>query len=159
MVAGHSWGGYITLLELGKHPELWACGVAGVPVGDYEDGYDELSPLLQAYDRALLGGKEPKDLPELMRDRNAINFADDVRAPALFIIGRNDSRCPYRQAMRYVEKLAARGHPHEVYVFETGHSSFDVEERVRQVGTAVDFLARHVDGVRAASALSATRSE
>ena len=159
VVAGHSWGGYITLLELGKHPELWACGVAGVPVGDYEDGYDELSPLLQAYDRALLGGKEPKDLPELMRDRNAINFADEVRAPALFIIGRNDSRCPYRQAMRYVEKLAARGHPHEVYVFETGHSSFDVEERVRQVGTAVDFLARHVDGVRAASALSATRSE
>ncbi len=108
-VGGHSWGGYVTLLELGKHPELWRCGVAGVPVGDYEDGYEELSPLLQAYDRALLGGKEPKDLPELMRDRNAINFADDVRAPVLFLIGRNDSRCPYRQAMRYVERLAARG--------------------------------------------------
>ncbi len=159
VVAGHSWGGYITLLELGKHPELWACGVAGVPVGDYEDGYDELSPLLQAYDRALLGGKEPSELPELMRDRNAINFADEVRAPVLFIIGRNDSRCPYRQAMRYVEKLAARAHPHEVYVFETGHGSFDIEERIRQVGTSLDFLARHVDGVRPASALSATRSE
>ena len=31
------------LLELGKQPELWICGVAGVPVGDYEGGYDELS--------------------------------------------------------------------------------------------------------------------
>jgi pimeloyl-ACP methyl ester carboxylesterase len=158
VVGGHSWGGYITLLELGKHPELWACGVAGVPVGDYEDGYEELSPLLQAYDRALLGGKEPKDVPELMRDRNAINFADDVRAPVLFLIGRNDSRCPYRQAMKYVEKLAARDHPHEVYVFETGHGSYDVEERIRQVRTVLDFLARNVEGVRARE-LAATPSE
>jgi pimeloyl-ACP methyl ester carboxylesterase len=148
VIAGYSWGGYVTLLELGKHPDLWVCGVAGVPVGDYEDGYEELSPLLQAYDRALLGGHEPKDLPELMRDRNAINFADDVRAPVLFLIGRNDSRCPYRQAMRYAEKLAARNHPHEVYVFETGHGSFDVDERVRQVQTILDFLSRHVPGLR-----------
>jgi len=148
VVGGHSWGGYITLLELGKHPELWRCGVAGVPVGDYESGYEELSPLLQEYDRALLGGKTPKELPELMRDRNAINFADDVVAPVLVIIGRNDSRCPYAQAMAYVDKLAARRHPHEVYVFETGHGSFDVEERIRQTGLTLDFLARHVPGIR-----------
>jgi dipeptidyl aminopeptidase/acylaminoacyl peptidase len=42
-----------------------------------------------------------------MRDRNPINFVDDVRAPVLFIIGENDSRCPYRQAMAYVERLEA----------------------------------------------------
>ena len=149
VVGGHSWGGYVTLLEVGKHPELWVAGIAGVPVGDYEDGYEELSPLLQAYDRALLGGKTPSEVPELMRDRNAINFADNVTAPVLFIIGRNDSRCPYRQAMRYVEKLAERDHPHQVYVFETGHGSFDVDERVRQVSTVLDFLARNVPGIRA----------
>jgi len=149
VIAGYSWGGYVTLLELGKHPDLWRCGIAGVPVGDYEDSYEDMSPLLQAYDRALLGGHEPKDLPDLMRERNAINFADDVRAPVMFLIGRNDSRCPYRQAMRYVEKLAARGHPHEVYVYETGHGSFDVDERVRQVSANLAFLARHVPGVRA----------
>ncbi len=82
-----------------------------------------------------------------MRDRNAINFADDVRAPVMVVIGRNDSRCPYDQAMRYVDKLAARGHPHEVYVFETGHGSFDTDERVRQVRTILSFLDRHVPGI------------
>jgi dipeptidyl aminopeptidase/acylaminoacyl peptidase len=147
VVGGWSWGGYVTLLELGKHPGLWVCGMAGVPVGDYEDGYEQLSPLLQAYDRALLGGSEPKGVPDLMRDRNPINFADDVRAPVLFVIGKNDSRCPYRQAIRYVEKLDARGHPHEVYVFETGHGSFDIDERVRQVGMIREFFARHVPGL------------
>jgi len=147
VVAGHSWGGYVTLLELGKHPDLWRCGVAGVPVGDYEAGYEDLSPLLQAYDRALLGGA-PSELPELMRDRNPINFTDDVQAPVLFLIGENDSRCPYRQAMLYVEKLAARGHQHELYVFSAGHSSFDVDERVRQLGLILEFLRVHVPGLR-----------
>jgi dipeptidyl aminopeptidase/acylaminoacyl peptidase len=147
VIAGYSWGGYVTLLELGKHPELWLCGVAGVPVGDYEAGYEDLSPLLQAYDRALLG-RAPSDLPELMRDRNPINFADAVRAPVFFLIGENDSRCPYRQAMVYVEKLAARDHPHDVYVFPTGHSTFDADEKVRQVEKILDFLGRHVPGVQ-----------
>ncbi len=151
VIAGYSWGGYVTLLELGKHPELWICGVAGVPVGDYAAGYEDLSPLLQAYDRALLGGAAPADVPELMRERNAINFADDVRVPVFFLIGKNDSRCPYRQAMLYVDRLAARGHPHEVYVFPTGHSPFDVDERVRQVGEVLGFLERHVPGARPAA--------
>ena len=143
VIAGGSWGGYVTLLELGKHPDLWRCGVAIVPVGDYEASYDESAPLLQAYDRALLGGT-PRDVPELMRDRNPINFVDEVSAPVLVLIGRNDSRCPFDQAMAYVERLAAREHPHEVYVYESGHSSFDVEERVRQARLILDFLARHV---------------
>jgi dipeptidyl aminopeptidase/acylaminoacyl peptidase len=147
VVAGYSWGGYVTLLELGKHPELWLCGVAGVPVGDYEAGYEDLSPLLQAYDRALLGGA-PSDVPELMRDRNPINFANDVRAPVFFMIGENDSRCPYRQAMLYVEKLAARDHPHDLYVFPTGHSPYDVDEKARQIDKILDFLGRHVPGAR-----------
>jgi dipeptidyl aminopeptidase/acylaminoacyl peptidase len=144
VVAGWSWGGYVTLLELGKHPDLWSAGVAGIPVGDYEVGYEELSPQLQAYDRALLGGATPKELPELMRDRNPINFADRVVAPVLFVIGLNDSRCPAVQAFAYVDRLEARGHPHEVITFGTGHGSFDVEERVRQVGAILQFLRRTV---------------
>jgi len=146
VIAGWSWGGYTTLMELGKHPERWICGVAGVPVGDYELSYDDMSPLLQAYDRALLGGA-PKDVPDLMRDRNPIHFTDRVAAPVLFVIGENDSRCPYRQAMAYVDKLAARGAPHEVYTFATGHSSFDVDETVRQQRAVLAFLGKHVPGI------------
>jgi len=154
VIAGASWGGYVTLLELGKHPDLWLCGVAAVPVADYERSYDESAPLLQAYDRALLGD-EPKNLPDLMRDRSPINFVDEVRAPVLLLIGRNDTRCPFGQAMAYVDRLSAREHPHEVYVYETGHSSFDVDERVRQTRLILDFLARHVPGVTVPGAVPA----
>jgi dipeptidyl aminopeptidase/acylaminoacyl peptidase len=147
VIGGWSWGGYVTLMELGKHPDLWLCGIAGVPVGDYVQGYEDLSPSLQAYDRALLGAA-PADVPELMADRSPINHADKVRAPVFFLVGENDSRCPYRQAMAYVERLAARDAPHEVYVFGTGHGSNDLDEKVRQQRLILDFLARHVPGLR-----------
>jgi hypothetical protein len=51
--------------------------------------------------------------------------------------------------MLYVERLAARGQPHETYVFPTGHSTFDTDERVRQVRTALGFLQENVPGIRA----------
>jgi dienelactone hydrolase len=148
VIAGWSWGGYTTLMEVGKHSELWRCGVAGVPIGEYVMAYDDMSPLLQAYDRALIGGT-PAEVPELMRDRNPINHVDHVCVPVLFLIGENDSRCPYAQAMAYVDRLAARGQPHEVYLFGTGHGSNDTEEKVRQQRVILDFLAAQVPGIPA----------
>ncbi|HEY7762341.1 MAG TPA: prolyl oligopeptidase family serine peptidase [Actinomycetota bacterium] len=146
VVGGWSWGGYITVMELCKHPDMWLAGVAGVPVGDYELSYEDLSPELQAYDRALLGGT-PDEVPELMRDRNPIYFTDRVQAPVIFLIGENDSRCPFRQAMAFVEKLRERNHPHEVVLFGTGHGSFDIDEEVRQMRSIMAFLERYVPGV------------
>jgi hypothetical protein len=146
VVGGWSWGGYITVMELCKHPDMWLAGVAGVPVGDYELSYEDLSPELQAYDRALLGGT-PAEVPDLMRDRNPIYFADQVRAPMIFLIGENDSRCPLRQAMAFVDALRARNHPHEVILFGTGHGSYDLDEEVGQIRSILRFLERHVPGV------------
>ncbi|HXG39539.1 MAG TPA: alpha/beta fold hydrolase [Candidatus Limnocylindrales bacterium] len=146
-IAGWSWGGYLTLLIHGMHPERFVAGVAGVPVGDYAAGYEDLSPTLQAYDRALLGGT-PADVPELMRERSPISYVDRVRAPLLILAGEHDSRCPIRQVMLYVERLRARNHPHELYLFDAGHSSLRIEERIRQRAVVLDFLARHVPGIR-----------
>ena len=62
--------------------------------------------------------------------------------PLLILAGENDSRCPIRQVWNYVGRLRARGLEPEVYTYSTGHSSFDVDERVRQRAIALDFLAR-----------------
>jgi dipeptidyl aminopeptidase/acylaminoacyl peptidase len=146
VIAGWSWGGYITLMQLGRNPELWTCGIAGVPVGDYLMAYEEEAPSLQAMDRALFGGT-PSEKPELFARANPINYADDVDAPVLFVIGENDSRCPPGQALAYVDRLAARDAAHEVYRYSTGHGSFETDEEVRQQRVVMDFLARHVPGI------------
>ncbi|HXG27036.1 MAG TPA: prolyl oligopeptidase family serine peptidase [Candidatus Binatia bacterium] len=147
VIAGWSWGGYITLLMHGMHPERFIAGVAGVPVADYVAAYRDESPLLQAYDRALLGG--PADeVPELMKERSPIEYVDRVQAPLLLLAGEHDSRCPLPQILNYVERLKARNHPHELYLFSTGHSSFDIDERIRQLGVALDYLSKTVPGVK-----------
>jgi dienelactone hydrolase len=146
VMAGWSWGGYLTLLMQGMHPGRFVTGVAGVPVADYVSAYADESPLLQAYDRALLGG-EPADIPQLMKERSPIEYVDRVTSPLLILAGEHDSRCPLQQILGYVERLKARGHPHQLYLFGTGHSSFDVDERVRQDGVVMDFLSRTVPGV------------
>jgi dienelactone hydrolase len=143
VIAGWSWGGYVTLMMLGTHPGHFKAGVAGVPVADYVASYDDMSPILQAYDRALLNGT-PAEVPDLMRERSPIEHVDAVTEPLLILAGRNDSRCPIRQVMNYVDRLQARSHPLEVYLYDTGHASFVVDEEVRQMRVVLDFLARAV---------------
>jgi hypothetical protein len=46
--------------------------------------------------------------------------------------------------MNYVERLKAMGLTHDVYLFSTGHGTFDVEERVRQQRRILEFLEQHV---------------
>jgi dipeptidyl aminopeptidase/acylaminoacyl peptidase len=145
-IAGWSWGGYLTLLMHGMHPDRFITGVAGVPVGDYALGYEHESPALQAYDRALLGGT-PAEVPQLMAERSPISYVDNVKAPILFLAGQADSRCPIGQVMAYVDRLRARDHPHELYLFPTGHAPFQIDERIHQTGVVLDWLARTVPGI------------
>ncbi|HEY4188886.1 MAG TPA: prolyl oligopeptidase family serine peptidase [Candidatus Limnocylindrales bacterium] len=154
VLAGWSWGGYVTLLGLGRHPDRWISGIGGVPVADYVAAYEDESPILQALDRALFGGS-PETAPVLFHERNPLTYADDVRAPVLIMAGENDSRCPIRQVWNYVGRLRRRGLEPEVYTYATGHASYDVEERVRQTAIVLDFLARTVPGVTRLEGLDA----
>jgi dienelactone hydrolase len=143
VIAGWSWGGYITLLALGLHPDLFAAGVAGVPVGDYLDSYDESAPSLQAYDRTLAGGVV-HDIPEFIAERSPITYVKDVRAPVFVLVGEHDTRCVPGQVHRYVRALTKAGGEVELYSYDEGHSSYLVDEEVREWGAVLEFLRRRV---------------
>ena len=95
---GWSWGGYLTTLIAGLHPDRWRAACAGIPVGDYVAAHYESAPTLRAWDIATMGGS-PMDLPELYRERNPMTYVDRVQAPMLLIAGEHDSRCPLGQVM------------------------------------------------------------
>jgi dipeptidyl aminopeptidase/acylaminoacyl peptidase len=139
VLAGGSWGGYITLLGLGREPDRWAAGVAAVPVADYVTAYKDEAPTLQAFDRSLFGG-DPDDVRTLFEERSPLTYVDAVRAPVLIIAGDNDSRCPIQQVLNYVRALESRRHPFEVYRFDAGHGSLVIDERVRQMKAELDFV-------------------
>ncbi|MDQ3579331.1 MAG: prolyl oligopeptidase family serine peptidase, partial [Actinomycetota bacterium] len=141
VVNGASWGGYLTLLALGTQPELWAAGVAGVPVADYLAAYeDEMEPL-RAFDRALFGGS-PDEMNERYVECSPITYVDEVRAPVLVLAGENDPRCPIRQIDNYLDRLAERGVPYEMYRYDAGHGSLVVAETIKQSLIEVYFALR-----------------
>jgi len=143
VVNGASWGGYLSLLALGTQPQLWAAGVAGVPVADYLAAYeDEMEPL-RAFDRALFGGS-PDDVRDRYVECSPITYVDNVRAPVLVVAGENDPRCPIRQIENYLARLADRDSPYEVYRYDAGHGSLVVAETIKQTAIEVHFVRRHL---------------
>ncbi|MFF3642721.1 prolyl oligopeptidase family serine peptidase [Streptomyces sp. NPDC002564] len=143
VLAGGSWGGYLTLLGLGTQPGAWAVGLAAVPVADYVTAYHDEMEALKAMDRTLLGGT-PEEVPDRFRASSPLTYVDEVKAPVYISAGVNDPRCPIRQIDNYVDRLAARGAVHEVYRYDAGHGSLVVDERIKQVALELDFAARHL---------------
>ncbi|MEU5436120.1 prolyl oligopeptidase family serine peptidase [Streptomyces sp. NPDC020719] len=143
VLAGGSWGGYLTLLGLGTQPDAWALGLAAVPVADYVTAYHDEMEALKAMDRTLLGGT-PEEVPERFEASSPLTYVDAVKAPIYISAGVNDPRCPIRQVENYVDRLAARGAVHEVYRYEAGHGSLVVEERIKQVRLELEFAGRHL---------------
>ncbi|MFG2143899.1 S9 family peptidase [Streptomyces sp. NPDC048696] len=143
VLAGGSWGGYLTLLGLGTQPDAWALGLAAVPVADYVTAYHDEMEALKAMDRTLLGGT-PEEVPERFEASSPLTYVDAVKAPVYISAGVNDPRCPIRQVENYVDRLAARGAVHEVYRYDAGHGSLVVEERIKQVRLELEFAGRHL---------------
>jgi dipeptidyl aminopeptidase/acylaminoacyl peptidase len=144
VIAGGSWGGYITLLALGRDPKRWAAAAAAVPVADYVTAYRDEAPSLQSFDRSLFGGS-PDEASALYTERSPLTYVDDVRAPVLIIAGDNDSRCPIQQVLNYVDALEARNHPVEVYRFDAGHGSLVIDERIKHMRAELEFVLQHLD--------------
>jgi dipeptidyl aminopeptidase/acylaminoacyl peptidase len=143
VLAGRSWGGYLTLLGLGRQPERWSLGIALVPVADYAAAFEDEMESLKAFDRALFGGT-PAERPDFYRERSPISYADQLAVPVFITAGRNDPRCPLRQIENYVARLRELGKPHHVYEFDAGHDSMVVEEQIRQMEMQLTFCHDHL---------------
>ena len=119
-LTGWSYGGYLTLQALGKKPELWAGGMAGIAIADWVIQYEDSADMLRNYQRMLFGGT-PEQQPERYAASSPITYAEKVGAPVLIIQGRNDTRTPARPIEIYQAKMQALGKPITVHWFDTGH--------------------------------------
>ncbi len=144
-LTGWSYGGYLTLFGLGKRPDLWAGGMAGVAFGDYVIAYEDEAELLKAFDRGLMGGT-PQEKPEAYRKSSPITYLEQVRAPLLIIQGHNDTRCPPRSIEVYEKRARELGKDIEVVWFDAGHGSRDTAERIAQQELMLRFAWQIVSG-------------
>lgn len=121
-LTGASFGGYLTLLGIGKYPELWAGGMAEAPVVGLETLYETTGGAMRSVQLSFLGGT-PEEQPERYKASSALTYVEQVRAPVLILLGRNDTRSPARPIELYEQKMKERGKAIEVVWFDAGHIS------------------------------------
>ncbi|QPC82851.1 S9 family peptidase [Phototrophicus methaneseepsis] len=141
LITGRSYGGYLTLQTVGKVPDLWAGGMAGVAIADWALMYEDQAETLRGYQRALFGGT-PQEKPEAHQKSSPITYAERVKAPLLIIQGRNDTRCPERQMLKYLDKMDGLGKQVDVDWYEAGHASMATDEQIRQMELMLRFAYR-----------------
>jgi dipeptidyl aminopeptidase/acylaminoacyl peptidase len=144
-VTGRSWGGFMTMACLTQFPELFCCGVAGVPFFDFIDAQEDTAVRedLRWWDRENSGDLE-KDRARL-EYFSPINHLDRLRAPLLLLAAANDPRCPPTQVGLVADRVRANGVTCEAIVYpDEGHEISGFEHRVDYDRRTVEFIARHV---------------
>lgn len=145
VLAGSSWGGYLTLLGLGREPDDWAVGLADAPIADYPTAYRDTMEDVRAMDRALFGGT-PDSVSARYRQSSPLTYAAAVRAPVLITAGHNDPRCPMSQIDNYVNRLGELGKPHLIHRLQAGHESAVTEDRTSIFQMQLSYVHRHLPG-------------
>jgi dipeptidyl aminopeptidase/acylaminoacyl peptidase len=142
---GSSYGGYATLIALSKLPDLFKVGICHYGPSDLIGSYDDtrIRPVRRLLRRQM--GSLPVENLALWRDRSAINFVDNVRAPLLILQGEVDGGVHPRQSVWMEEALRARGKVCELTVYPGEGHGFARPDTIADVADKVDaFLTRYL---------------
>ncbi len=144
-VMGASYGGYLTMMAVTKHPDLWAAGVAIVPFVNWFTEYENEDEVLKAYDRMMMG--DPKENEALWRDRSPIFFVDNIRCPLLLLAGANDIRCPAEETQQVADVLQQKGIYVEYHIYpDEGHGFTKRENQIDAMQRVARFLEKVLRG-------------
>lgn len=120
---GTSYGGYLTLLAVGRQPDLWAAGLAIAALADLAAAFDQCSDALRGALTGWMRGT-PTERPEAYAKSSPITYAADVRVPVFVAQLENDTRTPSGQLRNYEKRLTEHGKQIEVAWYGGGHMSY-----------------------------------
>jgi dipeptidyl aminopeptidase/acylaminoacyl peptidase len=139
-IMGYSYGGFMSYLATVKEPELWDAAVAGAGIVDWEMMYELADAAFRHFDDILFANRK-----DLKKDRSAINFADKLKSPICIIHPQNDTRCPLKPVLKYIEKISEQGKTFEVHIIpDMGHIITSVEDIYKILFPAIVFLKKHL---------------
>ncbi len=140
-ICGYSYGGYSTLLALGMYPEIWACGVAGASIADWEEQYVLADA---AFKKIMEMYFDSKIQSGFLKERSPITYADRVKVPLCIIHSQNDTRTPLSPVLKYALKLP-KGVSFEMHVKpDLGHTVASIDDIMNIVYPAVEFLSKQM---------------
>ncbi|MFK4730314.1 prolyl oligopeptidase family serine peptidase [Agromyces mediolanus] len=140
-ITGASFGGHLTLLSLGRLPELFAGGFAHVAIADWEAAIAAMNP-------AVRGVWQTWVPPEAVPRYSAVSYLDRVRGSVWINQGALDTRTPVVGVQRFVDELAARGGDVVLRIFDGGHEPTGLELLESEQRIMIELAHRALDGRR-----------
>lgn len=106
-IFGGSYGGFMTLMAVGKTPDEFAAAIPWFGMINWHTMYRDMDESLKAYLRSLMG--TPEQIPAGYDRASPLNYMKNSKAPLLTIQSENDVRDPRGQAQEVHDILKAKG--------------------------------------------------
>jgi dipeptidyl aminopeptidase/acylaminoacyl peptidase len=144
-LVGRSYGGYMTLILSGQHPEIWSAAVDMFGPYDLLTFLERIPPTWKPYYKIALGDVEVEADREFLIERSPKTHLHQLACPMLVIQGKNDPRVVESESSDLIEDLRSQGKEIEYLLFENeGHDVLKYENRVRCYTAIKDFFVEHV---------------
>jgi pimeloyl-ACP methyl ester carboxylesterase len=148
-VVGRSYGGYMSLILAGRHPELWSAAIDMFGPYDLITFSERIPPTWKPYYKLAIGDPEVEADRERLTEQSPKTHMHQLACPMLVIQGANDPRVVEQESRDLVEELKEQGKDIEILVFgDEGHDVLKFENRVRCYNEITAFFERHLVGDR-----------
>jgi dipeptidyl aminopeptidase/acylaminoacyl peptidase len=146
-ITGGSYGGYMTLMAIGKTPDIWAAAVEQFGIINWFTMLQHEDARLQEYQKSLIG--DPVKDRKVYEDDSPITFIRQAKAPLLVLQGDNDIRVPKEEAMQVVDILEKAGRVVAGHYYPgEGHGFAKRENQIDAIRRTIDWFDRYLKGVK-----------
>jgi len=144
-ITGGSYGGFMTLMAIGRTPDVWAAGVELFGIINWLTMLEHEDPMLQQYEKSLLG--DPVKDRASYDAASPITYIHSVKAPLLILQGENDPRVPKEEAEQVFALLKKDGKTVDAHYYPNeGHGFAKRENQIDSIRRTVAWLDKYLKG-------------
>jgi dipeptidyl aminopeptidase/acylaminoacyl peptidase len=144
-IYGGSYGGFMTLMAIGKTPDIWAAAVDEYGIINWSTMLKSSDPSLNEYLKALLGN--PEESRKVYEEDSPITYIRSEKAPLLVLQGDNDPRVPKEEAQQVVDILKKEGRVVDVHYYpDEGHGFVKRENQIDSIRRTIAWFDQYLMG-------------
>ena len=142
-ITGGSYGGFMTLMAIGKTPDVWAAAVSLYGIVDWLTMLQHEDPRLQEYEKSLLG--DPVADRAIYEAASPIKYLANAKAPLLVLQGENDIRVPKEEAEQVVAIYKRDGKTVDAHFYPAeGHGFAKRENQIDAIRRTIEWFDRYL---------------
>jgi dipeptidyl aminopeptidase/acylaminoacyl peptidase len=144
-ITGGSYGGFMTLMAIGKAPDIWSAAVELFGIINWSTMLKSSDPSLNEYLKALLGN--PEENRKIYEADSPITYIRNEKAALLVLQGDNDPRVPKEEAQQVVDILKKEGRVVGVHYYPNeGHGFVKRENQIDSIRRTVAWFDHYLMG-------------